>query len=126
MKTNYMILKPAKIIIFDVNNFKTINDTYGHSFGDYCLKEIGYAIKKTYGNYGLCYRIGGDEFSVILLKNLNNIEKLNKNFNQLLIHNKEKNLPSVSIGYSHYEAGVSSIQKVIENADDMMYKTKLL
>lgn len=54
------------IIRLDVNNFKKINDTYGHQCGDTCLKIIASAIIEAYGKVGWCYRTGGDEFDVIL------------------------------------------------------------
>lgn len=58
------------IIILDVNEFKQINDNYGHQCGDNVLKIIAQTILKTYGKYGNCYRIGGDEFCVILKENV--------------------------------------------------------
>ena len=53
------------LIVFDLDNFKYINDTYGHQAGDQCLKVIAECLKKAYSRYGNCYRIGGDEFCVL-------------------------------------------------------------
>ncbi len=121
----YDIKSNAILLIIDVNKFKEINDTEGHVVGDYCLVEIAKAIKSVYGNSGYCYRIGGDEFSVILYKNLDSLENLNLKLKNKLT--KEKylyELPSISIGYSYYYPDKSSIQKVIEEADGMMYQLK--
>ena len=52
--------------MIDVNNFKRINDTHGHECGDRTLKQIGFAVYEAYGRIANCYRIGGDEFCVIL------------------------------------------------------------
>ena len=52
------------LIVLDLDNFKYINDTYGHQAGDQCLKVIAECLKKAYSRYGNCYRIGGDEFCV--------------------------------------------------------------
>ncbi len=121
----YVINTNAIILFFDVNKFKEINDTQGHALGDYCLIEIAHAIKKVYGKNGYCYRIGGDEFSVILYKNLDLIDELNENFTKKLSTKKYKiKLPTVSIGYSYFYPSRSSIQKVIEEADVMMYQLK--
>ncbi len=121
----YDIDTKAIILIFDVNKFKEINDTLGHGIGDYCLIEIANAIKEVYGKSGFCYRIGGDEFSVILQKNLDSIEELNsKLITQLSKGEYKMELPSVSIGYSYYYPNESSIQEVIEEADRMMYQKK--
>ncbi len=121
----YDLKQSAVIINFDVNKFKQINDTYGHSYGDICLTSIGNTLKKVYGSYGLCYRIGGDEFSVILLKDLKRVEELNEIFtNTLKELNLNKEIPTVSVGYSNYIYKESNIIKVIEEADKMMYLKK--
>ena len=54
------------LIAFDVDSFKQINDCYGHLQGDACLAAIAACLKKAYANDGYCYRIGGDEFCVLL------------------------------------------------------------
>ena len=54
------------LIVLDLDDFKYINDTYGHLAGDRCLREIAGCLKKAYSRYGNCYRIGGDEFVIIL------------------------------------------------------------
>ncbi len=121
----YSIHTDVIILFFDVNKFKEINDTVGHGIGDYCLVEIAKAIKTVYGKSGYCYRIGGDEFSVILHKNLESIDELNSRFSKLLFEGTyEYELPTVSIGYSYYYPNKSSIQKVIDEADAMMYSIK--
>ncbi len=121
----YDIKSNAIILFFDVNKFKEINDTQGHAAGDYCLVEIAKAIKTVYGKSGYCYRIGGDEFSVILYKNLDSLDELNSKFTKEIFEKKYKTaLPSVSIGHSNYYPNKSSIQKVIEEADMMMYTLK--
>ncbi len=121
----YDIKSNAIILFFDVNKFKEINDTHGHSAGDYCLIEIAKAIKEVYGKSGYCYRLGGDEFSVILNKNLDSIEELNEKFRNLISEKKYTlALPTVSIGHSYYYPNKTSIQKVIEEADAMMYQLK--
>ncbi len=113
------------ILFFDVNKFKEINDTLGHATGDYCLIKISKAIKEVYGKCGYCYRIGGDEFSVILYKNLDDLDDLNAKFFKLLSKEKYKiPLPTVSIGHSYYYPNKTSIHKVIEEADAMMYQLK--
>lgn len=114
------------LIIFDVNYFKEINDTYGHNFGDEVLKVISKAIKKTYGKNGYCYRIGGDEFAVIIEKKCD-MEELNAEFISLLEKErfKMKELPHVSYGIGTYKPGESkSITEVIEEADAHMYQYK--
>lgn len=54
------------IINLDLNNLKHINDTLGHSFGDTYITEAAKIISHTFANVGKCYRVGGDEFVVII------------------------------------------------------------
>ena len=54
------------LVVFDVDDFKQVNDRYGRVQGDVCLAEIADCIKKAYADCGYCYRIGGDEFCVLL------------------------------------------------------------
>ena len=147
-KIDYM----TAIIILDANYLKEINDQYGHQFGDEILKIIAKTILKAYGKYAHCYRIGGDEFCVILKRGkleeitkanenkhdrYNALENLNNNFKKLLSQKYEefpmlKN--GVSIGYgiyygnsdefkhSHYLS--NTIRDVVKIADERMYKEK--
>lgn len=112
------------VIILDIDNFKGINDNYGHQFGDECLSNISRTIKSVFGNYGQCYRIGGDEFAVIL-RRYHNVEGLIKRF-EIAVADKFKNKPcqlSLSLGYSKYENN-DSFEAVIQRADSNMYKAK--
>ncbi len=121
----YDLNSNAIVLFFDVNKFKEINDTLGHDVGDYCLVEIAKTIKEVYSHSGHCYRIGGDEFSVILYKNLDLLDEYNLQFSKLLLERNSKHkLPTVSIGHSYYYPNKSSVQKVIEEADAMMYTLK--
>jgi diguanylate cyclase (GGDEF)-like protein len=54
------------VVMIDANRFKSVNDKYGHECGDKTLHALGKCIRKAYGDYGWCFRIGGDEFCVIL------------------------------------------------------------
>lgn len=109
----------TSIIIFDVNDFKSINDTYGHQHGDKILQVIAKTILDVYGKYAHCYRIGGDEFCAILkngmfeelsskkenLDSYKMLEDLNSKFKETLAKKCEK-YPmlekGVSIGFGIY------------------------
>ena len=91
------------------------------------INEIGSlfdTIKSVFGNYGQCYRIGGDEFAVIL-RRYHNVDNLIKRF-EIAVADKFKNKPcqlSLSLGYSKYENN-DSFEAVIQRADANMYKAK--
>ncbi len=118
--------KDSYIVLIDLNKFKEINDTYGHSFGDYILKEIADIIQKTYVKQGTCFRIGGDEFCVIAKVANYDIESLNKQVNDAILEGRKQEplLPLVAIGYGKYIYGVNTQEEAFEEADAMMYKSK--
>ena len=117
------------LIIFDVNDFKLINDNLGHDFGDKILTAIAEVIKEEYNRYGRCYRIGGDEFAVIVEKNIENVEKMNIEFIKKLELRRRMilELPHVSYGYAVYKPNNKNqykIDDVKREADSNMYKYK--
>lgn len=121
------IKSPAYVLVFDINKFKTINDTYGHNEGDKCLGDIGKIIFSVYGKYGRCYRIGGDEFCVIMRKNLDKIKTLNGYFKEAVDECRvlDKKIFGVAVGYAYYDAAESAIDETVKKADEMMYINKM-
>ena len=114
------------VLFFDADNYKYINDTYGHAYGDTVLKRIGLSIKQAYAPYGTCFRYGGDEFCVILTKELDKVDEINSTFFQSVdkIREVDPQFPWISVGYAFYEPGVNDIRDTIAEADKMMYKYK--
>ncbi len=58
--------QPVCLLLCDVDNFKTINDRYGHDCGDAVLRDVAYALRKHLRSFELVYRLGGEEFLVVL------------------------------------------------------------
>jgi diguanylate cyclase (GGDEF)-like protein len=58
--------EPIGLIIGDLDHFKQINDTHGHSVGDAVLKEVAYLMRKQLRAFDLAYRLGGEEFLILL------------------------------------------------------------
>lgn len=58
--------RPASLLFFDLNGFKTINDTFGHAEGDLALRNFAGALKRTFRSTDIIGRLGGDEFAVLL------------------------------------------------------------
>lgn len=113
------------ILFFDVNEFKQVNDRFGHDSGDACLRFAASAIRSVYGRYGLCYRIGGDEFCVIVDRKVGscNVSELNARF-AAYISEKNGLMPSIAIGSAVFEPGKTDIDEAIKIADEKMYSEK--
>ncbi len=119
--------EPVVIELLDVDSLKSVNDKYGHLYGDQCLRYIGRIILDTFGKSGRCYRIGGDEFSVILRsKECSSIDNLNEQFlAEMTKHREEdKNFPYISIGYARYDPSAQDINDVVRKADSALYRYK--
>lgn len=118
--------EPCVILFFDVDCFKSINDTYGHAMGDRCLRLTGRALWEVYSRCGHCFRIGGDEFCVILMKHMQSVESL---WDELVAamakaRQEEPVLPKLSMGYAIFDPEYLTPQEAIEEADQMMYRVK--
>lgn len=116
----------AAVMFFDVDDFKFVNDHYGHLYGDECLKKVGNTILKVYGGKGYCYRIGGDEFCVILKKKLEHVEDLNNEFVTELAWQRKKDarIPFVSVGYAMFDPKETDMETCVKEADSTMYEWK--
>jgi len=121
---------PILLLYLDVDNFKHINDTFGHKEGDEVLKEAVQFFKSTLREVDIICRIGGDEFLLIFPdSSLDDVplikERINKRLKEL---NENLNKPytiDFSIGISVYDPADSlSIDELIRVADENMYKEK--
>ena len=111
------------LVVFDVDDFKQINDRYGHLQGDFCLAEIAACLKKAYARCGYCYRIGGDEFCV-LLKDRAQEAPCAEEFLRRLEQRRAALpfLPTVSFGSAAFSG--EDVGTVKDRADREMYRYK--
>lgn len=116
----------AVIYYLDVDEFKSVNDTFGHGVGDAVLAEVGSTIYAVFSKVGYCYRIGGDEFCVIAQISDTAAEKYLSEFLRELTTRRVKNehLPHVSVGYACFNPALGSVEDAIKRADRMMYHYK--
>lgn len=120
------IKQPAWIIFFDVDRFKNINDVYGHAYGDECLRVIGRNVKTYFGEWGYCFRYGGDEFCAVITRNdLDPRTLLVAYENRLAVLRKEDpRLPGISAGFSRFDPAKEAYDEAVFRADEMMYREK--
>ena len=117
---------PCVVVVIDVDNFKNVNDSFGHAYGDECLRGVAQMIRRVFGGAGLCYRTGGDEFAVIMTKRLSDVEQLADELaNAAAAAQKaDGRMPSVSVGFALADVGCKDFAAVFEAADQSMYQRK--
>ena len=120
------------VFVIDMDGLKHINDTYGHSEGDYGINAISAAVSSVKRNNEICVRAGGDEFYMIGVGKYNNIDQVirSERFNLALSEiNKSSGKPyeiSASIGSAiRLFTPDLDIDELLEEADANMYKNKV-
>ena len=115
------------IVYIDLDNFKYLNDNFGHVTGDRLLKMVAESLFQNKRKMDLIARLGGDEF-VLLLPEITNDDALKvvNRMKNLLLQVMEKNKWPVtfSIGLVTYQQPPSSIDIMVREADDLMYAAK--
>ena len=116
--------------VLDIDNFKKINDTMGHAFGDEVIATLGKRIKSEFRVSDIIGRIGGDEF-VIFLKDLKTDEIIEKEasrisgfFKDFQVGTYTKYSPTASIGAALYPRDASDYVSLYKSADTALYKAK--
>lgn len=119
------------IVFLDINNLKIVNDTLGHESGDELIIASANIIQDSFGQFGNIYRIGGDEFCVLMKdKDPKTKYKLGlETFEQLINEaNKTKQYPyviQIAHGFSICESATrKKIEEAVSKADSKMYKNK--
>lgn len=125
----YRTVDVLSLIIFDIDKFKIINDTYGHSVGDIILKDISKLAIDFYSQYnGKVIRYGGDEFVIILEKTQQEAFTLTKTFREKLLSydfsTNENIKPTASFGISSYPEQANSLDELLLFADKSLYDAK--
>ncbi|HAS6348303.1 TPA: transporter substrate-binding domain-containing protein [Vibrio vulnificus] len=113
------------ILYIDVNNFKPINDTFGHHCGDLVLKAIALEIKSHWRGKG--FRVGGDEFILIGKVSQQEVESAFERFSQITLESGITGQPLIvrsSIGLSAKRDKTMSLQRALHLADVDMYQSK--
>lgn len=119
------------IAIIDIDDFKSVNDTYGHMFGDEVLRDVAGILKKTVGRNGLCGRIGGDEMFIVMEhleddESIRTVFRTIKNNVSWLYHNDPRNINKItcSIGAASYPDDANDLDTLFSIADKMLYLAK--
>ncbi|MBB6213973.1 diguanylate cyclase (GGDEF)-like protein/PAS domain S-box-containing protein [Anaerosolibacter carboniphilus] len=118
------------LLYLDLDNFKMVNDTLGHIFGDLLLKNVGELLKRCLDERGIVARVGGDEFC-ILLSSINSkeevipvVEKVLAAFQNPWILDDREFYITTSIGIAAYPLDGEDRHTLLRNADTAMYGAK--
>ena len=113
------------IIFIDLDNFKPINDGYGHHIGDKVLQTVAKTIENSIRDIDYSFRIGGDEFVVLIFSNKEVLKIVaNRLFENINNINIDEIKIECSIGYAHYPTDSKDFSEVIKIADKRMYENK--
>jgi diguanylate cyclase (GGDEF)-like protein len=130
IRLNKIQNRKGAVIYIDIDNFKKVNDSLGHHFGDMVLKLFSQLIETFFGKYGEVARLGGDEF-VILIYEFDNIKKIEKICNEIHKCIKEpfeimgnQIYITASLGVVVFPDDSSDIDELLKFCDFAMYKSK--
>jgi len=121
-------LRPFSMLFIDVDDFKKINDTFGHRTGDKVLQKIAYIIKCGIRNSDIAGRYGGEEFSVLMPETGREkaylaAERLRKSVEEGFQKGDKPIKVTISIGVAEYKSGMKKYE-LIEHADRALYRAK--
>lgn len=134
LRNEMMDQKAAKtnlsVLFIDLDDFKTINDKWGHDIGDYVLIEVAERIQSAIRTSDVAARFGGDEF-VVLLKDVRDkeqaitiVERMLDKFKKPITKEDQQYSITSSIGVAHYPDHGNSAEGLIKNADTALYHVK--
>ena len=118
------------LVMFDIDHFKKVNDTYGHQCGDFILKQVSNAALQTFRKTDTVFRFGGEEFVVILTEtdieqSKIPLERFRKTIETLDLNyqNQQVNI-TVSIGACQLNPEIKTKEELLEMTDKALYKAK--
>ncbi|MCK0162453.1 GGDEF domain-containing protein [Marinobacter sp. S6332] len=121
---------PIAAIMFDLDHFKLINDTYGHEAGDAVLREVGSLLLAEVRESDIAARIGGEEFAVLLPESsqehaMELAERLRNALDSLKVRYKQTELrPTASFGVAMLTPDDDRLESLLSRADEAMYLSK--
>ncbi|NRD75838.1 sensor domain-containing diguanylate cyclase [Shewanella sp. VB17] len=118
------------LVMFDIDDFKKVNDNYGHTIGDKVIQHISALLKQSLRETDSAGRYGGEEFSVVLAKtsaadSLVFAERLRKKIEETaLVHEGQSINVTVSIGICDIQDGIENSAQWLNLADEALYNAK--
>ena len=130
LNLHFIMNQPVTLVMLDLDNFKSINDTYGHAAGDEVLKSVSECLERAFNRKtDIVTRYGGDEFAIILNDTsaqsaIKLVDRCMRYVNDLRVpHASEDSHVSCSVGYTEIHEH-DSIQSLIKRSDQALYQAK--
>ena len=121
---------PLSAIFFDLDNFKEVNDTYGHEIGDQVLQQVIFCSQEVIRKIDIFARIGGEEFIIILPETALPVavkvaERIRKSIAKCIFNANSHQLQmTISLGVSELSEEINDLVPLINAADHLMYQAK--
>ncbi|WP_020408028.1 diguanylate cyclase [Hahella ganghwensis] len=122
--------KVATLIMFDIDHFKKVNDTYGHPAGDEVIRQVADALRETMRTTDIAGRYGGEEFGLILIdtdsiSGKSFAERLRTRVEELTVSHEDSDIRfTISLGIAEVNHSLDDYQQWLENADTALYESK--
>ncbi len=116
---------PQTLVFFDLNGFKRYNDTFGHAAGDALLARLGGALRAAVGSHGRAYRLGGDEFCLLLMGRFTTDDALIGAATAALTEHGNMFSVSASHGLATAPEEAATTTALLQLADQRMYAAKV-
>ena len=130
LNLHFILNQPVTLVMIDLDNFKAVNDTYGHTAGDDVLRAVGECLERSFIRKGdFVARFGGDEFAVILndtsaANSTRLIERFLEKANEITVQDApDAQQVSCSAGYTEIHAS-DTVKTAMQRADQALYEAK--
>ncbi len=108
--------------IFDIDDFKKYNDTYGHQMGDKILEKVGRIVKESLEKSDFAGRYGGEEFCIFMP--LSHTENARARIESMREKIERDTKVTVSVGISYFPSDATTLKDLIDTADEALYRAK--
>ena len=122
--------QPLALIMFDLDHFKKVNDTYGHAAGDLVIRAVAQRVMQSMRKEDILARYGGEEFALIFRSTAIEgafivAERLRRGIEELEVTHNGRRIPcTVSVGVALLDENITRPTELIEAADERLYQTK--
>lgn len=122
--------QPASLVMFDIDHFKKVNDTYGHQAGDEVIRTVARIMRNSVRDTDVAGRYGGEEFGVILPSTTARAahvmaERLRKRVESTPVsHDKDSIVFTISLGIAEFNTAIANHKEWLKRADQALYEAK--